>query len=210
MRRFSIASTIYLSVRTCFKARSMTLRLIILQPSSKFSLLVTWAISSNSSSLSWTAAKNSYCFCLFEISPSAWTCLANCYLSASEGPAFIQTILIALIKWFVSEILNGSLHVTSASDPARFCTIWSAASVTRSIEPSHAKSFITSCLVVTRAIVTDLSTTGGKMSTIETLTAFLTACCTFASWTANFLYKASMSSGETLGFSNAKKLSILG
>ena len=71
----------------------------------------------------------------------------------------------------MSDILSGSLQVTRASEPARFWTIRSAALRILSGSPSKAKSFTTNSRVVIRAMVTDLSTTGGSISTIDESTA---------------------------------------
>lgn len=86
-------------------------------------------------------------------------------------------------KLVVSDIFRGSLHVTKARLPARFYTIRSAARMILLKSGSNAKSLRTNSLVVMRAMVTDLSTTGGRISTIDESTAFPT--------TALRLYSAS-------------------
>lgn len=67
----------------------------------------------------------------------------------------------------VSCIFKGSLQVTRAKDPARFCTIRSAALRILVQLKSKAKSLSTSSLVVIREIVTERSTTGGRISTMD-------------------------------------------
>jgi hypothetical protein len=57
--------------------------------------------------------------------------------------------------------------VTSARDPAKFYTIKSAALSILLWFASKAKSLSTSSLVVIRAIVTERSTTGGSISTMD-------------------------------------------
>ena len=66
---------------------------------------------------------------------------------------------------------SGSLHVTSASDPARLLTIRCAASRILCSSCTFAKSFITSSFALMHAIVTERSTTGWMISRIARSTA---------------------------------------
>lgn len=66
--------------------------------------------------------------------------------------------------WVTMLIRSGSLHVTSASEPARFWTMRCAAVPILSSSPSIAKSFIVSSRVEMPAIVTERSTTGAMIS----------------------------------------------
>lgn len=64
---------------------------------------------------------------------------------------------------------------------------------------SNAKSLRTNSLVVINAIVTDLSTTGGKISTIDESTALLTIVLSLFSQSGN-QEKCYLSSGEIYTF----------
>lgn len=68
--------------------------------------------------------------------------------------------------WVTMLRRSGSLHVTSASEPARFCTMRCAAVPILDSSPSMAKSFIVSSRVEMPAIVTERSTTGAMISRI--------------------------------------------
>ena len=99
----------------------------------------------------------------------------------------------------VNDIFKGSLQVTSANEPARFYTIKSAALWIFWVSLSNAKSFSTNSLVVINAIVTDLSTTGGKISTIDESTALLTIVLSLFSQSGNH-EKCYISSGDIYTF----------
>ncbi|KAJ8291314.1 hypothetical protein OF846_005352 [Rhodotorula toruloides] len=66
--------------------------------------------------------------------------------------------------WAIMLRRRGSLQVTSASDPARFCTMRCAAVAMLFSSPSIAKSFIVSSRVEMPAMVTERSTTGAMIS----------------------------------------------
>ena len=67
-----------------------------------------------------------------------------------------------MLVWHATR--SGSLHVTSASEPARVCAISCAACFMRDSSGSMAKSLSMSSRAVTQAIVTERSTTGWMIS----------------------------------------------
>mmetsp|Transcript_25717 Transcript_25717/g.56357 ORF Transcript_25717/g.56357 Transcript_25717/m.56357 type:complete len:359 (-) Transcript_25717:1945-3021(-) len=69
-------------------------------------------------------------------------------------------------KWLPHATRSGSLHVTLAREPARFCTMSCAALRIRISSGSMAKSLSISSRVVTHEMVTERSTTGEMISRI--------------------------------------------
>mmetsp|Transcript_366 Transcript_366/g.1282 ORF Transcript_366/g.1282 Transcript_366/m.1282 type:complete len:345 (+) Transcript_366:292-1326(+) len=78
---------------------------------------------------------------------------------------------------------SGSLHVTNASDPARFATMSCAALRARASSGSVAKSLATISLVVMHAMVTLRSTTGWMISRMARSTATGATRLKAAPWT---------------------------
>mmetsp|Transcript_25005 Transcript_25005/g.87171 ORF Transcript_25005/g.87171 Transcript_25005/m.87171 type:complete len:352 (-) Transcript_25005:830-1885(-) len=86
-------------------------------------------------------------------------------LSGAVEPASMER------RWLPIDTRRGSLHVTSASDPARCDTMRCAALIMRSVSGSSAKSLRISSRVVMQAMVQLRSTTGWMISRIARSTA---------------------------------------
>mmetsp|Transcript_18531 Transcript_18531/g.44124 ORF Transcript_18531/g.44124 Transcript_18531/m.44124 type:complete len:233 (+) Transcript_18531:2343-3041(+) len=103
---------------------------------------------------------------------AATSCAACSTVWASKRLVLVRRVRI----WLHMLWRRGSLHVTKARLPARFCTIMCAAALIFCSSCSRAKSLSASSRVVMQAMVTERSTTGDTMSLSAWLTACMTAC----------------------------------